>query len=475
MKCPHCGGGNPIHQTYCSSCGKKIEVSFDAIAQSVHAETFVDKSGAAVRALLAVAVLTALAGGGVWLITTVLGDIDIPIRGDLVPAAPPPALPFAAARPPELGAVPGSSEELLLALPEVSDLSARRLGHRRDPIKGALHKMWSGDPKALESVKRGLRALVTHQDRATGAWRVVGGWEGGRLKWGNTGVTALAVLALLGDGHVWTDPKDSLGQAAGRAVRFLVASQDTSGRIGPATGNYMYNHGMATAALAEAYAMSGLGPLRGPLERAIDFLVSAQRTSGGWDYKKAKGVRADMSVSAWQIAALRSGALAGISAPDRTRTKAASFIAALTSRATAETGYEKRPDPSETVPHPTLGATAMALASRAALGEKMSSSIVRRQAAILMRNLPEWRPAWRTSPPRNAIHLYYYWYHGTVGMRGVGGGQWKIWYKAVTRTLIAGQEKDGSWPRIGVWAADGGRVFTTALAVLTLESTYRYP
>jgi len=335
--------------------------------------------------------------------------------------------------------------------------------------------MWGGDPKVLESVKRGLRALITHQDRVTGAWRVCGSWEGGRLKWGNTGVTALAVLALLGDGHVWTDPKDPLGRAAGRGVRFLVASQDKSGRIGPAAGNYMYNHGMATAALAEAYAMSGLGPLRGPLKRAIDFLVSAQRASGGWDYTTNKGVRSDISVSAWQIAALRSSALAGVSFPEKTRTKAGSFIAALTSRATAETGYEKRPDPSESVPHPTLGATAMALASRVALGEKPSSTILRRQAAILMKNLPEWQSKWRRNPPRNAIHLYYYWYHGTVGMRGVGGGQWKTWYEAATRALIAGQEKDGAWPRIGVWATDGGRVFTTALAILTLESTYRYP
>jgi hypothetical protein len=221
--------------------------------------------------------------------------------------------------------------------------------------------------------------------------------------------------------------------------------------------------------------MSGMVPLREPVERAIDFLASAQRASGGWDYTIKKGVRADMSVSAWQVAALRSAALAGLSAAEGTRAKALGFISALTSPATAETGYEKRPDPSETVPHPTLGATAMALASRAALSEKMSSSIVRRQAAILMKNLPEWRSEWRSSPPRNAIHLYYYWYHGTVGMRGVGGGQWKTWYKAATKALIAGQSKDGSWPRIGVWATDGGRVFTTALAVLTLESTYRYP
>ncbi|MHC5056398.1 MAG: prenyltransferase/squalene oxidase repeat-containing protein [Planctomycetota bacterium] len=475
MKCPHCGGNNPIHQTYCSACGKKIEVSFDSIAESVRADTSVDRTAVAAHALLAATVLTALAGGGVWLVTSRFGGVDIPVEKALVPAAPPPPIPMSSAEAPALEPVPGSPEELLLALPDASDLSAKRLGHRRDPVRKALHAMWGGDPNTLASVRRGLVALVSHQDRRSGAWHVSGRWEGGRLKWGDTGVTALAVLALLGDGHVWTNPKDSLGQAAGRGVRFLVASQDESGRIGPASGNYMYNHGMATAALAEAYAMSGLEPLRERVERAIEFLASAQRPSGGWDYKRAKGTRVDISVSAWQIAALRSAALAGVDDPGEARAKAAKFVDALTSRTTAETGYEKRPDPSESIPHPTLGPTAMALAARVALGEKPSSAIVRRQAAILLKNLPQWKTEWRSQPPKNAIHLYYYWYHGTVGMRGVGGGQWKTWYEAATQTLLAGQEKDGAWPPIGRWAADGGRVFTTAMAVLTLESTYRYP
>jgi len=475
MKCPHCGGNNPIHQTYCSACGKKIVVDFDAIAESVQADTVVDRTGALARALFAAAVLTILAGGGAWLITTFLEGAAIRVDGALVPGAPPPPIPATAAEAPALAPVPASPEEILLALPQASDLSAKRLGHRRDPVRKALHAAWGGSPEALKSVRRGLLALVSHQDRASGAWHVSGGWEKGRLKWGDTGVTALAVLALLGDGHVWTDPKDSLGQAAGRGVRFLVASQDKSGRIGPAEGNYMYNHGMATAALAEAYAMSGLEPLRGSVERAIGFLVSAQRPSGGWDYKKAKGARADVSVSAWQIAAIRSAALAGIVAPDQTRAKAAGFLDELTSKATAETGYEKRPVRGEKIPHPTLGPTAISLASRVALGDTMSSAIVRRQAAILMKNLPEWKKGWQSRPPKNAIHLYYFWYHGTVGMRGVGGKQWQTWCEAATRALIAGQEKDGAWPPIGRWAVDGGRVFTTAMAILTLESTYRYP
>jgi hypothetical protein len=109
----------------------------------------------------------------------------------------------------------------------------------------------------------------------------------------------------------------------------------------------------------------------------------------------------------------------------------------------------------------------------------MSPAIVHRQAAILLRpdNLPRWNPKWSETGrvARAETHVYYYWYHGTMAMRGVGGAQWKVWNGSVTKALLAGQKKDGSWPMVGLYARDGGRAYATALAVLTLETTYRFP
>jgi hypothetical protein len=42
---------------------------------------------------------------------------------------------------------------------------------------------------------------------------------------------------------------------------------------------------------------------------------------------------------------------------------------------------------------------------------------------------------------------------------------------------VTGKEKcaQGSWdPAVEVWARDGGRVYATAINVLTLETSYRY-
>ena len=33
---------------------------------------------------------------------------------------------------------------------------------------------------------------------------------------------------------------------------------------------------------------------------------------------------------------------------------------------------------------------------------------------------------------------------------------------------------DGSWDPAGAWGEDGGRVYSTAILVLTLEAYYRY-
>ncbi len=47
----------------------------------------------------------------------------------------------------------------------------------------------------------------------------------------------------------------------------------------------MYEHGIATLALTEAYQMSNDSSLKDPCQAAINFIVDAQyKRDGGWDY-----------------------------------------------------------------------------------------------------------------------------------------------------------------------------------------------
>ncbi len=51
---------------------------------------------------------------------------------------------------------------------------------------------------------------------------------------------------------------------------------------------------------------------------------------------------------------------------------------------------------------------------------------------------------------------------------------WRVWNDALSGTLVATQQRDGSWPTNCMWAGYGGHVYTTALAALNLEVYYRY-
>jgi hypothetical protein len=75
---------------------------------------------------------------------------------------------------------------------------------------------------------------------------------------------------------------------------------------------------------------------------------------------------------------------------------------------------------------------------------------------------------------------YYLWYNCTMAMFQVGGEPWKRWNGAIRDRVIAlqiqGEACDrGSWsPERCAYGTYAGRIYTTALAVLTLEVYYRF-
>ena len=85
-------------------------------------------------------------------------------------------------------------------------------------------------------------------------------------------------------------------------------------------------------------------------------------------------------------------------------------------------------------------------------------------------------------PPKNgeqpAQPDYYLWYNCTLAMFQVGGTPWERWNAVVRDRIIGLQERQGcargSWAPNSRWGNVGGRVYTTALAVLTLEVYYRF-
>ena len=72
----------------------------------------------------------------------------------------------------------------------------------------------------------------------------------------------------------------------------------------------------------------------------------------------------------------------------------------------------------------------------------------------------------------------YYWYYATQTMHHMGGTYWREWNYKMKRVLLALQETDGhesgSWYFDEAHSSHGGRLYTTAMAIMTLEVYYRY-
>ena len=97
-----------------------------------------------------------------------------------------------------------------------------------------------------------------------------------------------------------------------------------------------------------------------------------------------------------------------------------------------------------------------------------------------MADLPRWDP----NGARPSVD-YYYWYYATLALFQLDGPDvknWSTWNKAISDTLCNHQRTskdgcmDGSWDTDNVdrWAYAGGRVYGTAINVLTLETNFRY-
>ena len=100
----------------------------------------------------------------------------------------------------------------------------------------------------------------------------------------------------------------------------------------------MYGHGVTTLVLAEAYGMTHDALLLEPLREAIRFIVTAQdQHGGGWRY--LPGQAGDITVTAWQLAALKSAMIAGVETPSPTIDGVRRFLDGVQAANGAAYGY----------------------------------------------------------------------------------------------------------------------------------------
>ena len=346
----------------------------------------------------------------------------------------------------------------------------------------------------------------------------------------DTGLTALVMLSFLGAGY--THEEGRYAVVVDRALDWIISQQGNDGNFaGNATlHDRMYCHAMATYSLAEAYGMQKeiiLGPiidpealrlsmdaaeqtaaqiaiaatsqnllsvialdgtprsiqanqsaysirrvddlrLRAALSKAVAFTIRQQDAKGGgWRYRE--GQQGDVSMFGWQLMSLKSAEIAGVNLPQAVRTRMKEFVnSQRQGKDGGLFGYQVyfNKEGTRGAKPPSATMTAEALFCQQMLGFPRDSDANTESVAFLMRN-----------PPRISDTNYYYWYYGTLAMYQYGGKPWQDWNGTVRDLLVDQQIQTGpmtgTWDPNDEWGRYGGRLYSTALATLTLEVYYR--
>ena len=365
----------------------------------------------------------------------------------------------------EIGAMSGAGEEFG--------------GRSGDGKKKAL-KEYGGTDASEEAVQLALKWIVNHQqtdggwdlDHRIGSGSHRGSPNPGEMEKARNAATALALLPLLGNGqtHKVGFYKDNV--RAG--LEFLMANAKREGRgisfYEKGTGR-MYSHGLCAIVFCEAFAMSKDPKLAPYAQGAIWFMEDVQDpVGGGWRYELPE--RGDTSVVGWQVMALKSAKLSGLDINRRTWRMIDKFLNETSNTNGSLYGYDAPPTSRSKW---RLGQTSIGLLCRMYMGWNKDTPGLKEGVEWIGEQGPD------LFEGGNDVADIYYNYYGTQVMKQYGGQEWKEWNSKMRDNLVNTQSKEGvtagSWffkSRPAHTSERGGRLYTTALACMTLEVYYRY-
>jgi hypothetical protein len=327
---------------------------------------------------------------------------------------------------------------------------------------------WSAEPAVApadrdrvdRAVEKALLYLQRNQ-RPDGSWRVNASQYGNEK---SAPVTALCVMAFLSAGHTPTEGEYSRNVTAG--IRFVLGCQRNNGVIVTGGGVDMYHHGICTLMLAEVVGMCPrdmADDVRAALTKAVDVIIRSQRRegtnhAGGWRYAP-DGWDSDLSVTGWQLMALRAAKNVGCDVPASAIDRAVAYVRRCYDENRGSFGYQARGYRLST---PCAGTGILALELCGKDLHRCRESL--RAGAYILQHGP------RLGGEQHAFYGYYY---CAQAMFQLGDVYW-ITYRARLHDLLTrSQAADGSWSMEDFEVRSIGPNYTTAMAVLALTVEYR--
>ena len=296
-------------------------------------------------------------------------------------------------------------------------------------------------------------------------------------------------MAYLSAGH--TPGQGPYGKVINRCIDYIlatpmgpgIANRPTTGQVEGylARGNpygRMYSHAIATLFLCEVSGM--VDPERQKkidalLPKALKLILTAQAVekeehlAGGWRYSPHDS-SSDLSISGWNLMALRSARLNGAPVPAEAVTKAIEFVERCHNPVTG--GFDYQPgSPTAAGPGspPSPAMSAVGLLCRELCGRHNDE--MNRGCGAYLLQLAQGDGFMFKGSPEEMYMSYgrpYTIYYSSQGMFQLGGKYWAEFAPLLYKHLLNTQGSDGGWNQVHY-----GRAYETAMRVLALTVTYR--
>ncbi|MBL8825778.1 MAG: squalene--hopene cyclase [Planctomycetaceae bacterium] len=333
---------------------------------------------------------------------------------------------------------------------------------------------WEVTPNSRLALDRGLDWLARNQGPK-------GNWDSEDL-----GLVSMGALAFLADGHA--PGRGKYGDTVQKSLDFVIRNAKPTGLLNTAdTQRDMYNHGLATFVLGQAFGMTGDARIGQTLDRALKLITNTQCDDGGWDYR-ARRITAghDLSLAVMQAKALRSAVDSGLEVPPEVISAAIKGVrehyhSSASGRNADLTALKKAPGQFHYGRHGGGGATiAMAACGVVCLQEfgQYDDWRIPKNMDVIVKAVrdAQVKPG-NGDMPFDSYTLYY------VGqaLYQVGEPHWRQSYPLLREGLIRGQTasskdpaRDGSWHDNKRVSGKPGDLYATSVACFILAIPNRF-
>jgi hypothetical protein len=321
--------------------------------------------------------------------------------------------------------------------------------------------------KVDEAVKRGVDFLLSKQ-------KPDGSISDDRYQ---TAMTSLAIMAMCAPGHTPAE-KSREGEALKKALEFVLRDDRVEkGYFGERDHSRMYGHGIVSVMLAEVIGM-GVDKdqdyrVRERLNKAMEVMFWSQERKnpsskdqyGGWRYQP-KDTDSDLSITIWQVMAMRAAKNAGISVPRTVVDKAVDYIKRCYKSERDEKGMPKNLKSGcgyQPGWEPHYATAAAGLRALQVCGE---------YDAPETKGSADWLREHKVK--HDEKYFYYGTYYFSQAMYQQGGDHAREARLFVENMLLEKQKPDGSWQSDDGQEREAGLTYSTSMALLSLSVKYHF-